>query len=489
MTIYQHGVYSSEVPTSIRPPVEAMAGLPVFFGAAPVVLGDRANVNKPVLATSYAEFVQKLGEGPRADYSLVRAAYGYFGLYGVGPAIFVNVLDPDDADHIIDVPRATLAWASAEMSQTVAVFGIDPESVVLDDGAEVPTEYDIDDDYTLAFDDDGYLVITRLSGGAMGAGALPNADLTYSKIDPTGVTAADVVGSTTAGGLNKGIFCLEDVYPRLQLVPGLVLAPGYSQDSTVKAALVSGGGSINGIFKAMPVVDLSPDDYEIADYSEAAAWKSDNGYTNLGLVCCWPMVKLGDDVYEMSIHFAGLANQVDAQQGGGVPYISPSNKTLQIDGACFDDGTEINLTILQANVLNGAGIVTALNFGGWRLWGNNTAAYPGTTDPKDRWICVKRMQLWLGNTQVLTYFGQVDSAMNRRLIESVVDSANIFLNGLKGAGAILGGETLFTEADNPSTDLLNGIVKFRTYWTPPVPAESINFLNEYDVSALATLFG
>ena len=40
----------------------------------------------------------------------------------------------------------------------------------------------------------------------------------------------------------------------------------------------------------------------------------------------------------------------------------------------------------QANMLNGQGIVTAINDNGWKAWGNNTAAYPGTTDTKERWI-------------------------------------------------------------------------------------------------------
>ncbi|MFQ8778351.1 MAG: hypothetical protein ACLR78_14135 [Roseburia sp.] len=33
---------------------------------------------------------------------------------------------------------------------------------------------------------------------------------------------------------------------------------------------------------------------------------------------------------------------------------------------------------MQANVLNGQGIVTALYDGGWRAWGNNMACYPTT---------------------------------------------------------------------------------------------------------------
>jgi len=180
-------------------------------------------------------------------------------------------------------------------------------------------------------------------------------------------------------------------------------------------------------------------------------------------------VEIGGVRHHLSSHFIGLANQTDAA-AGGVPYVSPSNRAMQIDGCCLDDGTEVFLTQTQANVLNAAGIFTALNFTGWRSWGNRTAGYPASSDPKDVFIPIRRMNLWLGNTLVLTFFSQLDAAMNRRLIDSIVDSANIYLNGLKGQGAILGGECLFAEADNSAADLLNGQATFRIYWSPPPPA-------------------
>lgn len=50
---YQHGVYTSEVPTSIVPAVNTTAGLPVIFGTAPVHLAsDPAAANRPVLCYS-----------------------------------------------------------------------------------------------------------------------------------------------------------------------------------------------------------------------------------------------------------------------------------------------------------------------------------------------------------------------------------------------------------------------------------------------------
>ena len=56
----------------------------------------------------------------------------------------------------------------------------------------------------------------------------------------------------------------------------------------------------------------------------------------------------------------------------------------------LDDGTEVILDQEQANVLNGVGVATAINANGYHLWGNNSCAYPATTDPKDRWFWVRR---------------------------------------------------------------------------------------------------
>ena len=92
---YRHGVYVSEVPTSILPPVRTEAGLPVVFGTAPVNLTDdpTANVNKPVLCSTYAEAVAALGYQPENasgdfDYSLSEFMSSHFSLFAVAPVVF-----------------------------------------------------------------------------------------------------------------------------------------------------------------------------------------------------------------------------------------------------------------------------------------------------------------------------------------------------------------------------------------------------------------
>ena len=90
---YKHGVYVSEVPTSIIPPVRTTAGLPVV-GTAPINLTDKTNVNRPVLCYSYQEAVEAFGYSDDwANYTLCEFIYSHFAL-NVAPVVLVNVLGP-----------------------------------------------------------------------------------------------------------------------------------------------------------------------------------------------------------------------------------------------------------------------------------------------------------------------------------------------------------------------------------------------------------
>ncbi len=73
---------------------------------------------------------------------------------------------------------------------------------------------------------------------------------------------------------------------------------------------------------------------------------------------------------------------------------------------------------------------------------------------------------------------KVDAPITRRLVDTVMDSINIWLNGLTASGYILGGRVEFLEEENPSTSIMDGNIKFHLYLTPPSPAEkSILCLN------------
>lgn len=258
------------------------------------------------------------------------------------------------------------------------------------------------------------------------------------------------------------------------IVPDLLLAPGFSEQSTVAAAMAAKAEGINGMFKATAIVDIT------GATSTAAITAKGSGTFTENMVACWPYGKVGSLVFHMSTLVAGRIAATDAGNGG-IPYESPSNKAVLIDGLCKNDGTEINMTLAQANALNAAGIVTALNFmGGYVIWGNYTAAYPGNTDVKDYFIPVHRMFGWVGASLIKSFWAKLDRPMNRRLIDSILDSANIWLNGLVGQGYLLGARVEMLEEENPLTNLMAGQIKLHVYMTPPSPAQEIDFVLEYD---------
>lgn len=478
---YKHGVYTQEVPTSIVPAVNTTAGLPVVFGTAPVHLAtDRAATNKPVLCYSYAEAVQQLGFSKDwAKYTLCEVMYSQFALYNRGPVVFVNVLDPKThkksvTDKSVDIADKVATLDAPVLLDTLKIKASAVGSVLV-----------AGKDYEAAYDDDGALVITLLDDGT--ASAASSLILAYDELDPTAVNEDDIIGGiSVSDGSVKGLECLNKVFPLTGLVPGIVLAPGWSHEPTVAAAMKAKAGNINSHFKAITLNDVPTE--SVKKYTDVKNWMNQNSYNDTAQVVCWPMVKMGDDIYHMSTHVLGVIATVDSSNGD-IPYESPSNKSMQINGCCLKDGTEVVLGPDEAGYLNGQGVVTALNFiGGWKCWGNRTACYPSNTDPKDAFISIRRMFYWHAQTFIQTYWAKVDKPINKRLIQTVLDSENMRLNGLTGQGVILGGRVEFRDDENPVTNLMDGIIKFHTYLTPPAPAREIENVLEYDPAYFETLF-
>lgn len=186
--------------------------------------------------------------------------------------------------------------------------------------------------------------------------------------------------------------------------------------------------------------------------------------------------------------YAAMAAYTD-YENDNVPSISPSNRQLKVSAAVLEDGTEINLDQNQANELNAVGVVTALNMNGFRAWGNNTAAFPDTKDPKDRWIPCRRFFSWWGNNFIVTYMDKVDRPADYRLIESIVDSENVRANSLVSMGKCAGLRMVYNKEDNPVDGVLDGKIVFKQYLAPYTPAEDILNVLEFDPSMIETALG
>ena len=190
-------------------------------------------------------------------------------------------------------------------------------------------------------------------------------------------------------------------------------------------------------------------------------------------------------INDYAIKSTTIASGAEAYPEGCIEAMQKNFKTIAVSAACLEDGTEVVLDQEQANTVNSFGVATWLNMNGFRLWGNNTAAYPGISDPKDRWFSVRRFLTWAANTFILTYFQKVDSPANKRLIEAIVDSENVRGNGFVARGVCARYEITFNEDENTTADLLDGKITFHQYITPFTPAEDIEDIIEFDPDALS----
>ena len=478
---YLHGIRIQENPTSVPTPVANEAGVPVVFGTAPINLAaDPANAtNKLFLCHTFAEAVEALGYSDDYDnYTLCQAMDAFFKAFGVGPVVFCNVLDPTKTAHKEAITSTSLSVSNGQAK--INEVGVIESTLVLKNGN---TDLVKDTDYTLEFDDEGKVIITVIASGVTTITA------SGSKLKPSGVTASDVVGAINSNtGVYTGIQLVDKVYPQFSLTPSLLLAPGWSHNPTVGLALAEKCTDISGLFKAECVVDIDSSQSGATKYSDVASVKANSGYAHEHMICLWPMVKYAGKKMAFSAIYAAMACYTDANNDS-VPSVSPSNRAIRIGAAVLDDGTEVLLDQPQANELNGAGIVTALNLNGWKAWGNNTAAYPDTTDPKDRWIACRRFFSWWGNSFITTYMSKVDNPANYRLIESVVDSENVRANALVSTGKCAGLRMVYSKDDNPIGNVIDGKMVFRQYLAPYTPAEDILNILEFDPSMIEAALG
>lgn len=481
---YQHGVYTREQATSMSAATNSTAGLQVVFGTAPIYqLADLTGVTAPKLCSSYAEAVAALGYDTNFEaFTLNQSIKASFELFGVSPIVLVNVLDPNKTQHVTNVSKPT------EQTVTGGSFVISAEQqpvpYVLRAALTVSAQSSGDPlvegtDYTVEYDEDGLATVTLTSATAK---ALAKVYVTYKAIKlnagKTAVTAAEI---TTAIS-DK----LREVYPRFGMTPGLLLAPGYSKDPNVAAVMQGACENINGVYSCECILDVDCGTSGAQTYDAVKQVKESKGLTSPHAYAYWPMAQVGNYRLSLSAIMGALTAATDAANGD-VPSLSPSNKPLPgVTGLCLEDGTEVILDQAQANVVNSAGIGTVLNLNGFKAWGNNTCAYPSTTDPKDRWIAVRRFFTWRSNSLIQTYFERVDSPANYRMIEAIVDAENVNGNAYVAAGACAAYQCEFRSDENPTTQILDGTIKFHLTLAPYNPAECIEFTLEFDPTAIAS---
>lgn len=530
-----HGIKINEIATSVQIPVQLDT---VIFAVGTARYCDGA----PKISYTFNEYDENFGyKGDFKKYTLDEVAKTAFSLYGVSPVVCVNVLNP--AKHFTEIEKAfegvtafnlsdeaitdTLEITSGEyIPATKLVKDEDFEVLEAENEGTVTKTFklkkldNVDGAVKIKYNSGGVEVETEVTLAVSQVFELPSdtnlAELTaesgevdtlvdldfeitqsgdvltveildeenivddkilvkYHELDPTKVTAADIIGGVDAAtGLTSGLEIAESVPARWNLGVGVIIAPGYSTNNEVAAAMVAKAKILN----AMAVNDLDAETYTAAIEGKTLA--------DSHLITCWGKVALNGEKYNLSTHLAALMFQVDSGNSN-VPSISPSNKVLQIDSVVNSSG-EIFMTQEQCNLLNQNGIVTIFaGYSGFRAWGNYTSI-GATADFKDRWISTRRMINFIRNYLLQTYFSNLDAPINRRQIDSILQSCNLYLASLVSSQALIGGRIEFLSSENNTTDLMSGKLTFHLYLLPCPPAEEIDFNIEIDTDYFEGLF-
>jgi hypothetical protein len=486
---FKHGVSWSDVPTSVISPVEAVPGVNVVFGSAPLhlVKTGQAALNKPNLFNRYEDAVAALGfSNDWARFDICEHMDALFVEFGMYPVIYVPVNDPTTGATPFPAAPFTLANGQVDTLKEFLVW-----TVLVKDQTGATT-YTEGTDYILSLSSNNTTIVTRLATGTIPADN-SQIEVGGDLVSPDPIDAATVIGGIDSGtGARTGLEVIEDVFQATGLVPGVIICPAFSKDPLVAAVMEAKSENINGCFACTCLIDVDTSAATIP--TEAKDWKDTNNIVFARQQCLFGKPALvGSDGTKKVFNFASqqgpLLQWTDTYKGGGLPYCSPSNKNLRMNALLLEDETELPMHLLDANYLNSQGIVTALNFiGGWRSWGNRTAAYPADSDVKDMFIPVRRMFDYIGNTIVLTIWQKVDEPGNRRLIDAVVNSLQLWLDGLAATQALLGARIEFRQDENPTTELLNGHYTFHIYVAVPTPAEWLDFRIEYWIPFVEGLF-
>lgn len=91
---------------------------------------------------------------------------------------------------------------------------------------------------------------------------------------------------------------------------------------------------------------------------------------------------------------------------------------------------------------------------------------------------------YVANYFILQYQSRLDRSMNRRTVDDIVNSFNIWGNSLVSQGMCAGLRMEYDEGENSKEDLLNGHVKVKIFLAPYTPMEYILASEEFDMSTL-----
>jgi uncharacterized protein len=492
---FLHGVEVIEVSSGPLPVTVVKSAVIGLVGTAPEwAVTSPPALNAPVLVSSARDAAMF---GPLVRGYTIPYALAAIQQQGAGQVIAVNVFDP--TRHFTAIAPTAFSF-NAQGVINLGHMGVSNVVVTSDPAG---TTYVSGTDYTVDAINGVITQVPTAAGGHIAAGATVLVSFNYA--DPTKVADSDIIGAAT-GGAFTGMQAFQTTYGTLGFFPKILIAPGYSQNADVAAALLT----LAGMLRAMALIDSPPSTPVATAIANRGTLGNAFDTTNKRAILCYPQQAFYDSGLvptgvTLSLSGAPVQTPLDATAVGPFSqwvagaiaardltngyWWSPSN--TEVEGILGPD-VPLYASILDpasdVNSLNGQGILTVFNaFGtGFRVWGNRSAGYPSASAPDD-FISVRRTMDAIEESVQLAMLQYIDQPISNALIDTILASVNAFIRSLIQRGALVAGAASYNPAENPSSQVAAGQLVFDIDVMPPPPAERITFQSFIDVSLLTQL--
>lgn len=473
---FRHGVYTSEVATSLQT-------APSVDSALPFVVGAVKTAFEPTVVTSWRQFVELSGIAEGTDdvagengwfsHSLVSFAYLWFRLCGRGDCIMCGIASADGS-----LAKSSIISAIGKIDTVYERVRRLPSIIC------VPYFANIAEIWT-AIKTKAELYGGRFS--AVAVGDIPCNENACSDASPSIVSSpAAVAAAKTVSDKSLALFWpyigIGDLRFDLSSVACAVMSRTDAQNGNLPFVSPSNKNCYATGVYIMPDTTLVKTFDSCTGESAGTTYyvkDKDGEYVTFGY----------DDSSAVGASPQYPGATVERNMSGSHRWaIKPASGTISgtftftvsyagvAEAPLFQNRDEVN-TYLGAN-----GIIGALNTAnGWVLWGNNTTAFPDNLDVKDNMLAIRRMFNYVKNSFQLFAQPRIDDPLNRRQLEGVVNSFNQILASLQGFGALNAASVSIDDERNTTEQLIRGVIYFRIRIAPPPPMQEINGVFEFDV--------
>lgn len=472
---YKHGVYTSEVETSLQT-------APAVDSALPFVVGASVKAFEPVVISSWRQFVDVsgitegthdvAGENGWFSHSLVSFAYLWFRLCGRSDCIMCGIQSADGS-----LAKNAIISALGKIDTVYERVRRLPSLICVPYFANVAEIW-------LAMKAKGEQYGGRFK--ALAVGDIPCNENACSDASPSIVSSpANVAAAKTVQSEAVALFWpyigIGDLRFDLSSAACAVMNRVDAQNGNLPFVSPSNKNCYATGVYAMPETTLTKT-FERCELrsvgSIAYVVDSDLNKITFGL---------DDETATAQIVGSTAATVAKFTESGqsywrvtGTPETSVFTFAVSYAGVAeaplFQSRDDVN------NALGANGVIGALNTAdGWNIWGNNLTCFPGNTDVKDYLISIRRMFNYTQNLFQVFAQPRIDNPLNRRQLEGVVNSFNQILASLQGFGALNSAAVELDDERNTTEQLIRGVVYFRIRIAPPPPMQEINGVFEFDV--------